>query len=558
MKAVRFTFLFTVLCTSLLPAQTSRLPLVDQPTVPASVAPGGPMFTLTVNGTGFASGALIDWDGHPQPTILVSSSQLQASIPAKLIKNAATKLISVQNPSNHFSNGVFLQVIQPSALNGVPAVSSYSAGSSQERVAVADFNKDGKMDIAAADAGLGNVSILLGKGDGTFPAAVHYPAGASPLGIVVGDFNGDRNMDVAVTNSGSANTVSVLLGNGDGTLQTATLFPTGVNPVSLATADLNADGKLDLVVCNFDAGTVSVLLGNGDGTFQPETEFTVGAGPSSVVVGDFNGNGKLDLAVSNQNANTVSVLRGNGDGTFRNKVDVTVGTAPTWLAAADFNGDSVLDLATANSGGSSVSVLIGKPNGSFQSQVTYGTLSTPEALAPGDVNGDGKLDLAVVDATNISMLLGNGDGTFARRADYAAKKYLGLAAGDFNGDGRLDFAAVGGTKVVDALLQSTVSLSSTSASFGNQMVGTMSPPKTATLKNLGTTALTISNLSVVGSNAGDFSQTNDCGTSVAPKASCHINVVFSPTATGARNATVQIKDDAIGGVQTISVTGTGT
>jgi FG-GAP-like repeat/Cep192 domain 4 len=558
MKALRFIPLFTILFTGFLAAQTTRLPLVDEPTVPASVAPGGPMFTLTVNGTGFSSGALIDWDGHPQPTILVSSSQLKATIPGKLIQSPGTKSISVQNPSNHFSNAVFLQVIVPAAFNGVPFISTYSAGSSLERVATADFNKDGKLDIAASDAGFGDVSILLGNGDGTFPAAQHLPAGTSPLGIVAGDFNGDRNVDVAVTNSGTANTVSVLMGNGDGTFQPPVGFATGTNPVSVTTADVNADGFLDLIVCNHDSATVSVLLGNGDGTFQPEMEFAVGAGPAAVVVGDFNGDGRLDLAVADQDANTVSLLRGNGDGTFRNKVDISVDAGPICIVAADFNNDGVLDLVTANSAAASVSVLIGKPNGSFQPQVKYRTLNAPQALVPGDINGDGKLDLAAADATNVSMLLGNGDGTFQRRVDYSAKKYLALATGDFNCDGRLDLAAVGGTKVTDVVLQTSVSLSNTSANFGNQMVGTMSNPKTATLRNLGTTALNVSGISVTGTDAGDFTQTNNCGTSVAARGSCQIRIVFAPTATGVRNATVQIEDDAVGGVQSISVTGTGT
>jgi len=273
-----------------------------------------------------------------------------------------------------------------------------------------------------------------------------------------------------------------------------------------------------------------------------------------VAVGDFNGDGRLDLAVANQGADSVSILRGNGDGTFRNKVDIAVGAAPLWLVAADFNRDGVLDLATANNGGSSISLLIGRPNGTFKSQATFNTLRNPDALVLGDVNGDGKLDIGVADATNISFLLGNGDGTFARRVDYAAKKYFGLAAGDFNGDGRLDVAAVGATQVVSVLLQSAVSLSPTSVSFGNLRVGSDSEPKTAVLKNLATTTLNISGVKVAGSDAGDFSQTNDCGVSLAPKASCHINIIFSPTTAGPRNATIQIRDDALGGSQSISVT----
>ncbi|MBZ5600115.1 MAG: FG-GAP-like repeat-containing protein [Acidobacteriia bacterium] len=557
MKALQLAVGFTLFATALLSAQTSRVPLVDQPAVPASVAPGGRSFTLKVNGVGFASGAFITWNGHPLSTIFVDSHHLQTTITPPLIQDPSTALVGAVNPGNRFSNNVFLQVINPSPLNGVPSISSYSAGVQLQRIVVGDFNNDGRMDIVASDSNLGGISVLLGAGDGTFPAAVHYLAGASAFGIVAGDFNGDKRVDIAVTNSGTQNSVNLLLGKGDGSFRAATPFPVGSNPVAIAAVDLNNDGKLDLVTCNHNGGNISVLLGNGDGTFQPEAEIDAGTSPSSVLAADFNGDGRIDLAVSNQGSNDVSILYGNADGTFRKPVQVPVGTAPLWIAAADLNGDGLVDLITANSGSSNLSILIGNQNGTFQPPTAVNTLQNPESLAVGDLNGDGKVDLAVADATKISILLGMGDGTFARRADYDGKRYLGLAAGDFNADGRLDLATVSGTTAVDVSLQTTVALSPVSLAFGGQKVGTDSPTRTVALRNLATTTLNVSDISIVGTNAEDFSQSNDCGTQVDARGSCQITVVFTPTATGVRSATIQISDDAIGGVQIIVLTGTG-
>ena len=128
----------------------------------------------------------------------------------------------------------------------------------------------------------------------SFSAAVDYPVGLNPQAVVAADFNGDGRLDLAVVNFSSSN-VSVLLGNANGTFQPAVNSATGASPLSVAVGDFNADGKLDLATAN--AGDVSVLLGNGNGTFQAPTSIGIGSSPASVAVGDFNGDGKLDLGV---------------------------------------------------------------------------------------------------------------------------------------------------------------------------------------------------------------------------------------------------------------------
>jgi hypothetical protein len=203
------------------------------------------------------------------------------------------------------------------------------------------------------------VRVLLGQGDGTFLPAQTFPAGSTPYSVAVGDFNGDAIPDLAVANSNAlfvgTPSVSVLLGKGDGTFLPAKNFPAGNTPYSVAVGDFNGDGKLDLAVANaYTSNTVSMLLGNGDGTFQPALNFP--GGGASVAVADFNGDGKPDLALAR---GTVRVLLGNGDGTLQTtNVSYVAGGSSSAVAVGDFNGDGVPDLAVANSGSNDVSILL--------------------------------------------------------------------------------------------------------------------------------------------------------------------------------------------------------
>jgi sugar lactone lactonase YvrE len=223
-------------------------------------------------------------------------------------------------------------------------------------------------------------------------------------------------------------------------------YPTGTNPQTAAVGDFNGDGIPDLVLANFSSSTVSVLLGNGGGTFQVQLTYATGGGPESVAVGDFNGDGVSDLVVANATDDTVGVLLGNGDGTFKQQVTYATGGSPTFVAVGDFNGDGVSDLVVANEGqgsGSTVSVLLGNGDGTFGNQVAYATGNEPNSAAVGDFNGDGILDLAVanIGSNTVSVLLGNGDGTFQAQVTYATgNQPFSVAAGDFTGSGVLALA----------------------------------------------------------------------------------------------------------------------
>ena len=170
-----------------------------------------------------------------------------------------------------------------------------------------------------------------------------------------------------------------------------------------------------------------------------------GGGFSAVVTGDFNNDGQLDLIVANNEGDNVSILLGNGDGTFQPAVSYSAGagTLPDSIAVGDFNGDGKLDLAVASSARGSVSILLGNGDGTFQAAVEYLAVSNPSSVAVGDFNGDGKLDVVVANSgsNNVSVLLGNGDGTFQNALDFnVGSSPSSVAVGDFNGDGKLDLA----------------------------------------------------------------------------------------------------------------------
>ena len=175
---------------------------------------------------------------------------------------------------------------------------------------------------------------MLGNGDGTFAAPLTYGANAQPYGLAVADFNGDGKLDVALANQGT-NSVSVLLGNGDGTFQNSYLYAAGLSPEAIAAGDLNGDGKIDLATANSDSNDVSILLGNGDGTFVGAREFQSPIS-ASLLTADLNHDGKLDAVLD------YGVMLGNGDGTFQSPIPGVPGVG---VAVADFNNDGNLDLA---------------------------------------------------------------------------------------------------------------------------------------------------------------------------------------------------------------------
>ena len=368
-----------------------------------------------------------------------------------------------------------------------------SGGSGPDSVAVGDVNGDGNSDLvvatgggsgACSPGGDGVVAVMLGNGDGTFQAAVCYDSGGpNAVSVAIGDVNGDGHSDVVVANVCQSSTncddggVSVLLGIGDGTFQAPVSYGSGgYFGSSVAIADLNGDGRPDLVVtsaCPFGAcsvdgtGVLSVLLGKGDGTFQPAVAYSPGGFyTASIAVADVNGDGKQDLVVANKCLSScpneygiggVSVLLGIGDGTFQAPISYgSDGYNASSVVVADVNGDEMPDLVVANlyengdlSNGA-VSVLLGNGDGTFQTPASYNSgAGDAESVAVADVNGDGMPDLVVANCSMdyycsgngaVSVLVGNGDGTFQVPVRYRSggKIALSVAIADVNGDGRSD------------------------------------------------------------------------------------------------------------------------
>ena len=351
-------------------------------------------------------------------------------------------------------SGVLRQVVTPNtsmSFRPPAAVTSPVSGLGQPYIAVADFNNDGNADVATSEG------VLLGNGDGTFrPIIPHYSVTGNSF-FAVADFNEDGYADIAIP---AVNSIEVLFGNGDGSFSgPSTIFSSGA--ALLAAADFDGDGYVDLLAAD-SYGKATLYSGAGDGTFRAFPSLPVPINPDAIVVDDFNGDGIPDIAVLS--GAQLQVIAGSGGGAFAPAVTYAIRTGARSLAvsltSADLNGDGVPDLALYGLSTDKVSILQGRGDGTFGAQADYAVPPSPYGgnIAIADFNGDGVPDIAVpFPATlRMSVLYGNGDGTFQPATDFAAFLAGGIsyqiAAGEFNGDGRTDVAILGRDRVVDVLL----------------------------------------------------------------------------------------------------------
>lgn len=448
---------------------------------------------------------------------------------------------------------------------------SYPGGGS---LAAADLNSDGKIDLAEAFDTLSEgsaytpfVGWLLNTGAGfSAPTVTQLQTQNVEVGsIFVGtaDFNSDGHIDLAV----AASDIATLLGNGDGTFQPAVYYGSGVGG-PIAIGDFNNDGKLD--VFGASGTNVSVILGNGNGTFGLPVTSPAGGTvypTSGVAVADFNQDKNLDVAVSL--GKQLAVLLGDGNGTFSSGITYTSEFQQTAVASGDLNGDGIPDLIVAVSSGTdvesfpaSVVVLLGKGDGTFQSPITTYAGDSISSIVVADFDGDGKQDVAISNSTweDVSLLLGNGDGTFQAPMQFTAGGGA-MAVGDFDGNGSPDLA-VSGAGGISLLLSagkkgSAAFVSPTSLAFKSQYVGMGSSSQSVTLTNTEGVALTITSIAITGAQASDFSQTNNCGSSLTAGGSCTVNVTFTPAAAGNRAAALTFTNNAINTPQSVALTGTG-
>jgi hypothetical protein len=332
------------------------------------------------------------------------------------------------------------------------AATNISPGGVPSAFAFADLNGDGIPDVALANMASnsanegtpGFVSLLFGNGDGTFKAPVNYASGTNIAGITAGDVTGDKIADLIVTHV-AGYPLTIMKGNGDGTFQAEQPLSSdfSLSAATLQLLDVNKDGKLDLVEGSVDNGGATVLIGNGDGTFQPPAVFATGSQSFSVASGDVNGDGNLDLAVVDTIGNYVAVLLGNGDGSFSPRKALQANpTAGVGSAVVDdFNGDGLPDIVFSTE--SDIEAMLGKGVGTFQPPVVVGpsTSSGTNQVSAGDFNRDGHLDLITF---GTSFLPGHGDGTFGTPVVFNSDSNIrSFVVGDFNNDGYLDVVDVG-------------------------------------------------------------------------------------------------------------------
>ena len=525
-----------------------------------------------------------------------------------------------------------------------------------------DFNGDGKADLAVLSydgSTTSYITVLPGNGDGTFATPLTGQVYKQPLTggdvilgtLVAADFNGDGKLDLAVVGDYvSSGGVTILLGNGDGTFTAAgPNVDLSADFALIATGDFNGDGIPDFVTPNYfeDGGSPTIFLGKGDGTFTfSKVTFTLDYFPTSVLVADFNGDGVLDLAFSDLNG--VEIALGNGDGTFTetSASPIPVPSELYSLKAGDFNHDGKIDIAGIDEYNDRIVLLIGAGDGTFTVTATTPAVSQiflgPFAIVAADFNEDGVPDLAMLTknvatasillttptetaAATVNQIAPVGAGTHNVEASYSGDSNYGSsvsstitltaglapvvftpaagtyttpltitlsesipgstiyysASGIVNTNGFVPYTSPiplteSGVATILAyatetgyqqsyyapetytinLPMTTVTLSPSSESFGNEAVNNTSVARTVTLKNTGTAALSIGGITVT--QGVNFTISNNtCAATLAAGKTCKVSVTFRPSQLGAVTDTLSFTDNADGSPQTVALAGTG-
>lgn len=315
-------------------------------------------------------------------------------------------------------------------------------------LATGDFDGDGNPDLVVATRGGGTdapyAAVLRGHGDGSFGPMAQF-SGAQ-LVLVAADFDGDGRSDVATVDGSQAH-VNVYLGSASGTLVPKVSYDVGQGPASLATADFDGDSHVDLAVGFVQIPQVRILLGRGNGFLTAQPPMALGEGPGALAAGDFDGDGRADVAVARKVGPGITLLAGDGSGGLAHAGFADA--AADALAAADFDGDGLPDLAAIS--GTGVALLRTLGAFSLAANITVSSGQALRGATAGDFNHDGRDDLAVFyyATGDIYVSFGRSDGTFLSPIEIESG--IGqqlLRVGDFNRDGNLDLASIGGGAVV--------------------------------------------------------------------------------------------------------------
>jgi len=350
------------------------------------------------------------------------------------------------------SNDARIRVRKGVAGDFTPLFDSDPFSSPPRAVATADFDFDGQADLVAAlgDASAGRVQVMLRDAGGGFTIGPSLSAGLNTAAVAIGDFDGNGAPDVAAVSESSGG-VWVFLGDGAGGL-----LPVAGNPVlsglvtprALAAADLNGDGLADIAVAESGGSAVHVLRSNGGGVpfFTRVTPvpagLPVGANPEAIAAGDLDGDGWPDLVTADGGATRVSVIRRSGADAFLPAEPHTVGSNPTAVALVDLVGDSRLDIAVTTAGSRTLTLLENGGGGSFPTSSDHPVRGYPRAIAPVDVDADGRLDLAVTcqTADAVVVLLSRPPALEAAPRVGVGDRPRSAVAADLDADGDLDLA----------------------------------------------------------------------------------------------------------------------
>jgi FG-GAP-like repeat/Abnormal spindle-like microcephaly-assoc'd, ASPM-SPD-2-Hydin len=446
---------------------------------------------------------------------------------------------------------------------GTFTTTSLTGLSSPAYPAIADINAGGKVDMAVANIGTSTIKIFSANGTGGFETPTTLTPPGTITSLILADFSGDGKLDIAAADSTTGN-VDVFLGNGNLGFGTVTSFAAVTSPRTMAAGDFNKDGKLDLAVASNDGGGIALLTGTGTGTFNAASSIVATGDFNAITAGDFNNDGKLDIITLSTDG-TLQAWFGNGDGTFQAPLTISTGDAGNQIALGNFATAGGLGVAvpTTNAVAVSVPTLSLNPSSFNFQNVNIGqtgvqafTLTNPRGttatITSVGFTGTNPGDYSQTNTCGASLLSGHScviTVTFTPTVMGASAALLSVVD---NAPASPQTAALSGTGIAPV-----VDLSAESIAFGNQATGSSSAATPVVLTNTGTAPLTGLVISIVGTNPGDFSQTNNCTATMAINATCTVNVTFTPTTLGARDATLQFPDNAQNSPQSVDINGTG-
>ncbi len=458
-------------------------PPIAPPTVTnVSPNPSNPGTTVTITGTNFNTTPAnnIVYFGATKATVTAAGSNtLTATVPVGVTYEPVTVTNSASALTGFYSGG-FIQSFDttnyPTTVIGMAPKVDLGAGTNSPDVMIADIDGDGKADIVTANENTDNISVyrnISASGSlssGSFATRVDFTAGNDPEAIVVADFDGDGKPDIAAANYLS-NTISIFRNTSTpGTINSGSLaakvdFNSLSSPIRIAVGDVDGDGKPEIAVANAGNNRVSVFRNISttgsitSGSFAAKVDYITGTQPFGVALNDLDGDGKTDMVCANSGGASVSVYRNTSipgtvnSGSFAAPVAFTVGTTPKNVITGDIDADGKPEIITANGGTNNVSILKNTSTsgtittGSFAAKVDYATGTNPHGIVIGDVNGDGRPDLAIANKnTNSASILRNtgvagviGAGTFAGQVTFTAGTGPeGAAIGDLDGDHKPD------------------------------------------------------------------------------------------------------------------------